>query len=240
MESTPNMIYGTANVDDVSMPPPRKILRRGTQELEDAMETGHIQLSLPEQEMTLWMNRSISWGPSSPSPTTSKEQNCHRNRNGGAGEGTIDIHEDCTQQGLGRDHNPVPEQSLPAQIARKDDKAPTSVAVQGKKASKGSLFTRFSDIIGHGAVKLRLDEVLLPMALPPSLADSILTGTLVYASELSAQMFMIAQSDVLSSKGIRSLSASILLFGPPGCGKVNLSKLGDSFVTNFVAGFLTA
>ena len=38
------------------------------------------------------------------------------------------------------------------------------------------LSTRFSDIIGHGAAKLRLDEVLLPMALPPALADSILTG----------------------------------------------------------------
>jgi len=55
--------------------------------------------------------------------------------------------------------------------------------------------TRFKDIIGHGAVKLRIEEMLLPMALPISVADSVLTG-------------------------IRALPASILLYGPPGCGKV--------------------
>ena len=58
--------------------------------------------------------------------------------------------------------------------------------------------TRFKDIIGHGAVKLRIEEMLLPMALPPSVADSVLTG-------------------------IRALPASILLYGPPGCGKVRFS-----------------
>jgi len=58
---------------------------------------------------------------------------------------------------------------------------------------------RFNDIIGHSAVKLRLDEVLLPLALPPALADTILVG-------------------------VRSQSASILLFGPPGCGKTQLAK----------------
>lgn len=38
--------------------------------------------------------------------------------------------------------------------------------------------TRFSDIIGHSSAKLRIEEILLPSALPPHLADSILTGTL--------------------------------------------------------------
>lgn len=57
--------------------------------------------------------------------------------------------------------------------------------------------TRFSDIIGHASVKLRIDEMLLPLALPPALADSILTG-------------------------VRSLPACLLLYGPPGCGKVRL------------------
>ena len=36
--------------------------------------------------------------------------------------------------------------------------------------------TRFDDIIGHEHAKLRLDEALLPLALPPSLALKILTG----------------------------------------------------------------
>ena len=60
--------------------------------------------------------------------------------------------------------------------------------------------TRFKDIIGHGAVKLRIEEMILPMALPTTVAQSVLTG-------------------------IRALPASILLYGPPGCGKVR----GNSF-----------
>lgn len=56
--------------------------------------------------------------------------------------------------------------------------------------------TRFKDIIGHGAVKLRLDELLLPLALPEQLTQTVLVG-------------------------IRALPASILLYGPPGCGKVS-------------------
>lgn len=37
----------------------------------------------------------------------------------------------------------------------------------------------FRDIIGHGQAKLRLDEALLPLALPSDLADSVLTGACV-------------------------------------------------------------
>ena len=55
--------------------------------------------------------------------------------------------------------------------------------------------TRFSDIIGHAAVKLRIDEMLLPLTLPPDVTDLVLSG-------------------------IRAQPASILLYGPPGCGKV--------------------
>jgi SpoVK/Ycf46/Vps4 family AAA+-type ATPase len=55
---------------------------------------------------------------------------------------------------------------------------------------------RFSDIIGHASVKLRIDELILPLGLPSDIAQSVL-------------------------KGIRSIPASILLYGPPGCGKVS-------------------
>jgi hypothetical protein len=41
--------------------------------------------------------------------------------------------------------------------------------------------TRFSDVIGHASVKLRIDEMLLPLALPPALAQSILTGMFLYS-----------------------------------------------------------
>lgn len=37
----------------------------------------------------------------------------------------------------------------------------------------------FRDIIGQGPAKLRLDEALLPLALPADLAESVLTGTFV-------------------------------------------------------------
>ena len=37
----------------------------------------------------------------------------------------------------------------------------------------------FRDIIGHGQAKLRLDEALLPLALPRDLADSVLTGVCI-------------------------------------------------------------
>jgi ATP-dependent Zn protease len=59
--------------------------------------------------------------------------------------------------------------------------------------------TRFTDIIGHAAVKVRCDELLLPLGLPSSVTDSILVG-------------------------VRSLPASILLYGPPGCGKTKLAR----------------
>lgn len=58
--------------------------------------------------------------------------------------------------------------------------------------------TRFDDIIGHGDVKVRMDELLLPLALPPSWTDSLL-------------------------RGVRALPASLLLYGPPGCGKTQLA-----------------
>ena len=77
-------------------------------------------------------------------------------------------------------------------------KATSSMNTKTKTNASANNMTstvRFKDIIGHQSVKLRLDEVLLPMALPPSLSRAVL-------------------------KGVRSLPASILMYGPPGCGKV--------------------
>jgi hypothetical protein len=57
--------------------------------------------------------------------------------------------------------------------------------------------TRFADIIGHANAKLHMEELLLPLALPPDVAATIFTGA-------------------------RAMPASVLLYGPPGCGKVRV------------------
>lgn len=68
-----------------------------------------------------------------------------------------------------------------------------------KKRRRNEKYQKFSDIIGHHHVKLRLKEALLPIALPSHIADSVL-------------------------KGIRANPTSIFMYGPPGCGKTELAK----------------
>jgi hypothetical protein len=65
-------------------------------------------------------------------------------------------------------------------------------SVRRKRTNRGP---RLRDIIGHGCVKLRMDEMLLPLGLPEAILDTKFTGK-------------------------RTPPASILLYGPPGCGKV--------------------
>lgn len=71
----------------------------------------------------------------------------------------------------------------------------SELPVRSKRRNHHENEIRFSDIIGHASVKLRIDELILPLGLPTFIAESVL-------------------------KGIRSVPASILLYGPPGCGKV--------------------
>ena len=85
-----------------------------------------------------------------------------------------------------REEELLSEEDRPGESSTEDD------------TNNSNAIIRFQDIIGHQSVKLRLDEVLLPLALPPTLSKEIL-------------------------KGIRSLPTSILFYGPPGCGKVRIS-----------------
>lgn len=57
-----------------------------------------------------------------------------------------------------------------------DQKAQHQPQQQPHRNRATIIHTRFEDIIGHGNAKLRLDEALLPLALPPSIASSIITG----------------------------------------------------------------
>jgi hypothetical protein len=69
--------------------------------------------------------------------------------------------------------------------------------------------SRFDDIIGHGAAKLRIEEILLTMALPTDVAQKVLTG-------------------------VRAMPTSILLYGPPGCGKVSSTIVRHTGVIEFI------
>jgi hypothetical protein len=144
--------------DAASLPPPRKILRRGSTELEDALENGEVELSLPQHELTSWMGRSPGWMHAT---AITKEE---------------------SKQGKFQDSTSTEvstSRSVAGQTTNDDGQEETILQEpqQTKSKSKGIISTKFSDIIGHSHVKLRLEEVLLPLALPPQLADSILTGT---------------------------------------------------------------
>lgn len=88
--------------------------------------------------------------------------------------------------------------SLPTKERNKDSFSPerkSQLEHSQPRSQAAATMTHLRDIVGHAAVKLRIDELLLPLGLPDSLVDTVLTGS-------------------------RSIPATILLHGPPGCGKV--------------------
>ena len=74
-----------------------------------------------------------------------------------------------------------------------DHTASSSAALSSSEVVVES--TKFQDIIGHGAIKVRMEEILLSVSLPGPIVRTVLTG-------------------------IRSQPTSVMLHGPPGCGKV--------------------
>lgn len=202
----------TLSDNEAAMPPPRKVLRRGSHELEAAITEGVVTLSLPQQDWNSWIVN--EWFKrdtdesyfeslhhmSDAGETTSSRSSClptfepHH---------SLDFQNATTSRNdeQTEDHGSTREDMVPAHVDEDYDrhKGPDQSSVTDENSGQATRLPRFSDIIGHNAVKIRLDEVLLPLALPPAITDSILVG-------------------------VRSLSASILLFGPPGCGKTQLAK----------------
>lgn len=141
------------------LPPPRKILRRGTTELETALQKGEVELSLPQHEIVAWMG----WDD-----------------NRLSSENKIDESKEASPQSIDAAQNsPRCKQDSENIEGKVGEGSHTSKRLPNspKKRKRDAKYTKFSDIVGHRHVKLRLEEVLLPLALPPHLADSILTGT---------------------------------------------------------------
>ena len=121
------------------------------------------------------------------------EESLHHHRQGGNDEeqGGEESHRDVQEEGIHEEKQQHPNEDANANSNGNDSDS-------GSKL-KPTITTRFSDIIGHGAAKLRLDEMLLPLALPPYISQQILVG-------------------------VRAAPASILLYGPPGTGKTKLAQ----------------
>ena len=220
------MAFTSTSIDNILLPPPAKVLKRGTPEIEDAMKKGEVTFSLPPQELASWLHPQkqqksdasmdvedastmasdskgsmhtctdyLSFHNDMSEIQTSLNEEMHDDR------GDHQVDEEATQPQKGDDSaGNESHASCDMSASSKVDITPSNARKRDiKTMPEQARATRFRDIIGHGAVKLRLDEILLPLALPTNLADSILTG-------------------------IRSTSASILLYGPPGCGKTQLAK----------------
>ena len=185
-------MLGIKPVEGNSMPPPKKMLRRGTSEWKAAVNNGEIKLSLPRHQVGSWIDdlpRTLDQSGSSLDHSlksssrdeikkldTPTKSHCasRSSKRGHTKDDEVQEHHPSPPQ---HDQNSTPGTNFPLDGTLNESKGTiVSVEHKGKKSMTAQLSTKFSDIIGHGAAKLRLDEVLLPMALPPALADSILTG----------------------------------------------------------------
>lgn len=145
------------------LPPPKKILRRGTTELATALQKGEVELSLPQYELAAWMG----WGEREP-PCDQKGE---ISKEAGVKKYTLEVDShQCrsTRDRLFSDHG--------QERVGKDGCTHKDLSSTPKKRKRNEKFPKFSDIIGHNHVKLRLEEVLLPLMLPSDIADNILTG----------------------------------------------------------------
>lgn len=155
------------------LPPPRKIFRRGTSELATALQRGEVELSLPRYELDAWMgwngsvslceDRDLSKEDDAKCGSELDAQNspqrrsaCHR----------------CSEQ--------------TTEKAEEEGSKPKELSRSPRKRKRNEKYPRFRDIIGHRHVKLRMEEALLPLALPSHIADNILTG------KFSLQYFVFA------------------------------------------------
>ena len=234
--------------DDRSlMPPPSVIYKRGTPQFQQALKLGAIQLSAPPSQLSSAVEQTLCSNPNYPaekvhdilreypastslfldssSPGEDSRQTTESPQS--VSEFPVDIH--CSSSSassplMRNDDNQAPnfyitqsQDEQPSFYGQENSPAQVTVSVDPSSSSTTSIrkrkvcsmgdgsslplmeTTRFKNIIGHSAAKAKCDELLLPMWLPPTVTNSVLTG-------------------------VRSMPASILLFGPPGCGKTQMAR----------------
>lgn len=219
-----------ANIEQAesTMLPPSRIIKRGTPELSHALLSGQAELSLPMQYWSSWLDGYRDWNSDERHDASLHNEPLDRLRDESSRHPWAQrpAPQDCANaesrqivESRAWNHGriiptPIQRQNPPISLPydkdgdehdkdhdtfREDEPLVDDEDRETRQFPAQDMLPRFNDIIGHSEVKLRLDEILLPVALPPNLVDSVLSG-------------------------IRSLSASILLFGPPGCGKTQLAK----------------
>ena len=202
---------GFDDVDTLLMPPPNKRFRSGTygtkplppvnKDLEvlviernrvipwqTSMSKPQVECDL-EQAYTRPLDDHEAIEVSEQQRQANESNGCSISQDSASMEGSQnDIHDQPNRRGRCSITNKVNSKGHPDEYEQD---------VEDESTLLTHVTTRFSDIIGHGSVKVRIDEILLPLALPSNLTNSIL-------------------------RGIRAMPASMLLYGPPGCGKVRL------------------
>lgn len=184
------------NTNTRIMGPPGQIFVKGTKQFASAVESGQIQMSLPyepRQDVTKEHTATCIVSP----PTNMNNEIFNIDENYHFQQYFPHTMEGSADDFSGDDQQQY-EHSRDARTVATFPSENDSSRLRKRKIDEIYLpSTRFSDIIGHHDVKLRMEEALLPFALPTELVETVLTG-------------------------IRAMPTSILLFGPPGCGKVDL------------------
>lgn len=174
------------------MPPPSQLYVVGSESYRHALQSGYLHVSLPPEKANLPpTSKGVIVSPTLPSlPDHDHFRRSLGDSSSSSSNPTMQ-RQICPSDALDEAHAAY-------SAASELDGASDEDSSRKRKLPECNICfekTRFSDIIGHGAAKVRIEELLLPLALPPAVANAVLTG-------------------------VRALPASLLLHGPPGCGKV--------------------
>lgn len=168
------------------MPPPKKRYKNGTKEFDEALQSGVIEISLPLPDIVASVE---STSPTSASAAADFDNTDAGQIDGASSQSSID---GCSRES--KQYSESEEDGRPTLAHISVVSCECEDGSNSERATNDGVFSlvnnassvkfqspdpslpRFSDIIGHGHAKLRIEEVLLPMALPITVTNSVLTG----------------------------------------------------------------